>query len=184
VGQPPVFSPLPIRERGSAPKGVLTPQFVSHAQPARLREAGFLQIICSWFGNPLQKRVPGAGFLGAPPLFLISRGWYTHFGSQAFSARWFPMVARPLHPHQALAAGRSTHLSRAETLGVLVRRDRLLPVRTGRMGRRSVRRRCRCLSALEVRFAFFAFAKSASYISICGQRPVAFTERTDFSMHR
>ena len=50
--------------------GVLTPRCVSHVQPARLWEAGRLQIVCSWFGNPLKKLFLGAGFLGAPPHFL------------------------------------------------------------------------------------------------------------------
>ena len=59
-----------LRKGGSAPKGVLTLRFVSHAQPARLWKAVFLQIICSWFGNPPQKGFLGAGFLGAPLLSL------------------------------------------------------------------------------------------------------------------
>jgi len=59
-------------EKGEALlRGVLTLRFVSHAQPARLWKAGCLQIICSWFGNPPQKWFLGAGFLGAPPLFLM-----------------------------------------------------------------------------------------------------------------
>jgi len=64
--------PLRPSEKGEALlRGVLTLLFVSHAQPARLWKAGFFQIVCSWFGNPPQKWLLGAGFLGAPPLSLI-----------------------------------------------------------------------------------------------------------------
>jgi hypothetical protein len=61
-----------LRKRGIEVllRGVLTLRFVSHAQSARLWKNSFAT---DNFGNPPQMRFLGAGFLGAPPLFLTCR---------------------------------------------------------------------------------------------------------------
>jgi len=57
-------------EQGSAPQGGAHSTVCFACAASETLGSRFLEIICSWFGNPLQKWLLGAGFLGALPLFL------------------------------------------------------------------------------------------------------------------